>query len=122
MTVKLGTFISVCIIAVWLVLTGISYAHEKEEHEAAPREAGTEIVHESPESEESEEHDHVAGDFLGRFIIPLGITTLSLLLVTACAGYFMPRKRVLLFKWHKRLAVTTVVLALCHATFVLLFH
>ena len=50
----------------------------------------------------------------------LGITTFTLLVLTACAGYFMPRKRKVLFKWHKRLAVMTLIAAMLHGILVLL--
>jgi len=55
------------------------------------------------------------------FIKPMGIVTLSLLVSTACAGFFMRRKRELLFRWHKRLAVATLIAGGIHATLVFLF-
>lgn len=58
----------------------------------------------------------------GRLAKPLGITTLALLLLTAGAGRFRRLKPRLLLKWHKRLAVATLIAALCHAALVLLFH
>ena len=57
-----------------------------------------------------------------RLIKPLGITTATLLVLTACAGFFMPKKRKLLFKLHRWLAVATLIAALCHVTLVILFH
>ena len=53
---------------------------------------------------------------------PFGIATLTLLIATACVGYFMRRKPKVLFKWHKRLAYTTVVMAGSHAVLVFLTH
>jgi len=57
-----------------------------------------------------------------RLIKPLGITAATLLVLTACAGFFMPKKRKLLFKLHRWLAVATLIAALCHVTLVILFH
>lgn len=59
---------------------------------------------------------------LARLVKPLGITTATLLMLTACAGFFMPKKRKVLFKLHRWLAVATLIAALCHVTLVLLFH
>lgn len=53
---------------------------------------------------------------------PFGATTLTLLILTACTGYFMRKKPKVLHKWHKRLAYTTVAVALSHAVLVLLTH
>ena len=61
-------------------------------------------------------------NLLPRFVEPFGIATLTLLLTTACAGYFMRKKPKVLNKWHRRLAYTTVTVALCHATLVFLTH
>jgi len=55
-----------------------------------------------------------------RLTIPFGITTFSLLVLTLLAGWFMRINRKLLFKWHRRLAITTLVAALCHLLVVIL--
>ncbi len=55
-------------------------------------------------------------------VVPFGIATLSLAALTACAGLFMPKNRKALLPWHKRLAATTIVLGVCHATLVFIFH
>ena len=52
---------------------------------------------------------------LDRFVIPAGITVLSLLIITAVTGLLV-RRRLALFKWHKALAAATVLAALCHGT------
>jgi hypothetical protein len=66
-----------------------------------------------------EGEDHFAA---WQLIEPLGVTTLSLLLVTAAMGLFMRRKPALLHKWHKRIAFATVAAAVTHAALVFLFH
>jgi YHS domain-containing protein len=58
----------------------------------------------------------------GALIEPLGLTTLSLLSVTFCLGFFMKKKPRVMFTWHRRLACVTIVVALCHATLVMLSH
>ncbi len=58
----------------------------------------------------------------GQYVEALGLTTLSLLVVTFLCGFFMKKKPKLLHTWHKRLAYVTVIVALCHATFVFLAH
>jgi len=57
-----------------------------------------------------------------RLIVPVGIATLSLLVLTFLAGWFMRIKRKLLFKWHRRLAIATLIAALCHLLLVILFR
>ena len=57
-----------------------------------------------------------------RLIVPFGITTLSLLVLTFLAGWFMRINRKLLFKWHRRIAIATLIAALCHLVLVILFH
>jgi thiol peroxidase len=55
-------------------------------------------------------------------VVPFGIATLSLAILTACAGLLMPKNRKVLFRWHKRLAAATIVAGVCHATLVLIFY
>jgi len=57
-----------------------------------------------------------------RYVEPLGISTFCLMVLTALAGFFMPKNRKLLFRWHKRLAVTTILFALSHVLCVILSH
>jgi len=71
--------------------------------------------------------DHVRGHGgaeagLTRFIKPMGVTTMSLLVLTVVAGLFRRRNAKLLLKWHKRLGITTVISAIIHATLVLVAH
>ncbi len=49
----------------------------------------------------------------------LGIATFTCLVLTACAGYFVPKKRDLLLKWHRRFAVITIISATAHGIIVL---
>ena len=58
----------------------------------------------------------------GKLIEPLGLATLSLLVVTFCFGFFMKKNPKMLHKWHKRLAYVTIIVAACHATLVMLAH
>jgi YHS domain-containing protein len=67
--------------------------------------------------EHGEEHE--AGP--AQFIEPLGILTLSLLILTASAGLFMKKSPRVLLKCHKALAAATVTSALCHALLVMLW-
>ena len=55
---------------------------------------------------------------LGRFVIPLGILTYTLLLVTVLSGLFRVKLK-LNFKHHKLLALLTIVLATIHAGIVI---
>ena len=72
-----------------------------------------------------EGHDHGAHAFEltpGAFVEPMGITTLSLLVLTVVVGLFRRRQPKLLLKWHKRLGIITLVSALIHAALVLIAH
>ncbi len=55
-------------------------------------------------------------------IIPFGVVTISALLTTVTLGLKMARNRAAIFPWHRRLALSTLFLALCHATLVMIFH
>jgi len=57
-----------------------------------------------------------------RLIVPFGIATLSLMVLTFLAGWFMRFKRKILFKWHRSLAIATLIAALCHLLLVILFR
>ena len=67
-------------------------------------------------------HRHEHEFALGNLIKPMGITTLSLLVLTVLSGLFRRKRPKLLLKWHKRLAIITLVSALIHATLVLIAH
>ncbi len=58
----------------------------------------------------------------GEYIEAFGLTTISLLIVTFCFGFFMKKNPKVLHKWHKRLAYVTIIAALSHATLVLIAH
>ncbi len=55
---------------------------------------------------------------LGRFVIPLGILTYTLLLTTILSGLFRVKLKLKL-KHHKLLALLTIVLATIHAGIVI---
>ena len=55
---------------------------------------------------------------LGRFVIPLGIVTYTLLLATILSGLFRVKLK-LKFKYHKLLALLTIILATIHAGIVI---
>lgn len=59
---------------------------------------------------------------LGRLIKPMGIITLSLLVLTAGGRLFRKKVPKFLVRWHKRLGVITLISALVHATLVLIAH
>ncbi len=59
---------------------------------------------------------------LGRLIKPMGITTLSLLVLTAAGRLFRKKVPKFLVMWHKRLGIITLVSAFIHATLVLIAH
>jgi hypothetical protein len=54
-------------------------------------------------------------------IITLGVCTLISMISTFLMGYFMPKNRKLLFTWHKRAGIATLILGISHALTVLLF-
>ena len=63
-----------------------------------------------------------SGVHLRQLVEPFGLATLSLLIITFCFGYFMKKSPKVLFKWHRRAAYVTIIVALCHATLVFLAH
>jgi YHS domain-containing protein len=63
-----------------------------------------------------------AGFSPAQLVEPFGVATLSLLIVTFCFGFFMKKNPKVLHKWHRRLAYVLIVVALCHATLVVLAH
>ena len=73
--------------------------------------------------EHSTNHQHSHDTFSTRQLIaPAGITTFILLLATLSLGIFMKRNRKLLFPWHKRIAILTLIAGLIHASLVIFFH
>ncbi|MHC4926189.1 MAG: YHS domain-containing protein [Planctomycetota bacterium] len=73
---------------------------------------------------EHDEHGHSkASSFpFFRFVKPMGIVTLVLIILTVSAGLLRRKKPKLLLKWHKRLGIITLFTALIHALLVLLTH
>lgn len=47
-------------------------------------------------------------------IAPFGILTFFFLTCSLLSGLFMGKNRKLLFPWHKRLAITAFLMAICH--------
>ena len=59
---------------------------------------------------------------LAKLVVPMGIMTLVLVILTVSAGLLRRRKPKLLLKWHKRLGILTLITALIHAALVLFTH
>ena len=59
---------------------------------------------------------------LAKAIEPMGVLTLTLLMVTVLLGVFRRKMPKRLLKWHKRCGITTLVVALLHALLVLIAH
>ena len=57
-----------------------------------------------------------------KLVKPMGIVTLTMIILTVSAGLLRRKKPKFLLKWHKRLGVLTLITALIHATLVLLTH
>ena len=69
------------------------------------------------------DHQQLNGHFsAASLIVPLGISTLILMLTTALAGLLMKKNRGLLFPWHRRLGTLTVLVAISHVVCVLVAH
>ncbi len=75
----------------------------------------------SEHSHDEHSHNHFSFNF-GRLIVPAGILTFVSLLATLSTGLFMKKNRKLLFPWHKRLAILTVISALLRIALVIGFH
>ncbi|MHC4213464.1 MAG: YHS domain-containing protein [Planctomycetota bacterium] len=67
-------------------------------------------------------HGHSMQLTLSKFVKPVGINTLTLIILTVLAALFRRKNPKLLLKWHKRLGVAALVFALVHATLVLITH
>jgi len=66
------------------------------------------------------EQDHEYRLELVRLIKPMGIITLSLLVLTAVGQLFRKKVPKFLFRWHKRLGIITLASAFTHAILVLI--
>ncbi|MFH0965128.1 MAG: hypothetical protein V2A58_14105 [Planctomycetota bacterium] len=60
------------------------------------------------------------GFFWVKLVVPLGIATLALLITTVTLGLLVRRKPRVILRWHKRLGIATLVVALCHAGLVII--
>ncbi len=68
------------------------------------------------------DHEHKHRLELGKLIKPMGITTLSLLVLTAAGRLFPKKVPKFLFRRHKRLGIITLVSAFIHVILVLIAH
>lgn len=68
------------------------------------------------------DHEHEYGLGLRRFIKPIGIITLSLLVLTAVWCLFRKKIPKFLLRWHKHLGIITLISAFTHAILVLIAH
>ncbi len=72
---------------------------------------------------ENNEHSHNDTQYnVASFIAPLGIATFIFLTTTLLSGFLMKKYRKTLFPWHWKLAVFTLLLAVCHVAIILLGH
>ena len=55
-------------------------------------------------------------------IIPFGVATFFSITTTIALGLKMPKNREAIFPWHRKMAMFTMFMALCHVTLVILFH
>jgi hypothetical protein len=67
-------------------------------------------------------HEEPEASIFKLIIIPFGVATLFSILTTVTLGLKMAKNRATIFPWHRRMALTTTFLALCHATLVIIFH
>lgn len=66
---------------------------------------------------EEEMHEHSS---LAKYIVPAGITTFTVLILTVFTGYFRKLNPKAMFKWHKILGFVVLILAIIHALLVFL--
>jgi hypothetical protein len=62
------------------------------------------------------------GADLYKWIKPVGVLALTLLAATVSLGILRRKKPKLLLKWHKRLGIATLIVALIHLIIVLIAH
>jgi len=68
------------------------------------------------------QHNHQHELQVFKLVRPMGITTLSLLFLTVTTGLLRQKNPKLIFKWHKRLGITTLISAIIHALLVLILY
>jgi hypothetical protein len=66
-------------------------------------------------------NEHHEGFEFDDVIVTLGVLTLISMISTFLMGYCMPKNRKLLFTWHKRAGIMTLILGISHALMVLFF-
>ncbi|MHC4494988.1 MAG: hypothetical protein ACYSYM_04105 [Planctomycetota bacterium] len=66
--------------------------------------------------------NHAGGLTLAGLIKPVGIAAFSCLVLTVAAALLRRKKPKFLFKWHRRLGIVTLVLAVIHLILVLIAH
>ena len=68
-------------------------------------------------------HSHQGFEsILGRLIVPMGISTLSLIAVTVFLSVFRRLNIRFMMKWHKRAGIATLISGAIHAILVLIAH
>ena len=67
-------------------------------------------------------HENVESSIFKTIIIPFGVATLFSVMATITLGLKMAKNRAAIFPWHRRMALFTMLLAVCHATLVIIFH
>ena len=109
-----------CVVTAAVAVAALGvHAQEPGAHETAP---AHEDGHAPAEPASAGHDDHEEDELGGELIEVMGVTTLTLLIATACAGLFVRKNPRVLLRWHKRLALVTVLSAACHVALVVLFH
>jgi hypothetical protein len=67
-------------------------------------------------------HEELQTSIFKIFIVPLGVATIFSIVTTLTLGLKMAKNKAAIFPWHRRMASATLLLALCHATMVMIFH
>jgi len=126
--------IGVCALVIFLLLgattyAGVEYRDKLRKLEVEPGiiqsaiRPDTELLAAAvAETDEGHAQKHERGFAWKSIVEPLGITTLLLLIATLCLGFLTRKNFQLLFKWHRLLAILTLISALCHATLVFIAH
>jgi hypothetical protein len=86
----------------------------------APQVVFGEPIHKAQDQDHQRVNRHRS--FAGRLIEPLGITTLSLLVLTGISRLSRRKLPKPLVRSHKRLGIITIIFALIHAALVIIIH
>ena len=85
-----------------------------------PQFASAELAH---NGHNHDTHQHVAFEsILAQLIVPMGITTLSLVAITVFLSVFRRLNLRLMLKWHKRFGFVSLISGAIHAILVLVAH